>query len=64
MEAQFSYDVTDFFGFVDRVSVWCNGIEEGARKVLSKLDYTPRKIKFAGCSVYDLGRTDEGKKLW
>ena len=61
MKAWFIYEVTNWLGITERISVWTNNTDEAREKLKKGLKYSPKKLKYVGNTCHNsrenVGRT-------
>lgn len=63
MKTWFIYEVTNWLGITERISVWANNEDEAKEKLEKGLEYPPKELKYIGNSCYNL-REDVGRKCF
>lgn len=63
MKTWFIYEITNWLGNTERISVWANNNYEAKEKLEKELKYPPKELKYIGNSCYN-PREDVGRKCF
>lgn len=63
MKTWFIYEITNWLGITERISVWANNNYEAKEKLEKELKYPPKELKYIGNSCYN-PREDVGRKCF
>lgn len=63
MKTWFIYEVTNWLGITERISIWVNNDDEAKEKLEKELKHPPKGLKYIGNSCY-YPREDVGRKCF